>query len=581
MSKVTPMMQQYFSTKEKYPDAILFFRMGDFYEMFFEDAETIAPILEIALTSRSKHQGQNIPMCGVPHHAVEGYINRLVERGFKVAVCDQVEDPRLAKGIVAREVTRVVTPGMVLSPEMDDPKSARYLAACAGEGQGYGLAALDVSTGDFFLTQTRDRQGLSEELARLSPAEVLISEEDDTGLAALLDELGLYFTGFEPAAFRFGRAKHVLAARFGDHALAGFGVLDLPLGLAAAGAALLYAQENQGRDLAHVDRLGLYRAEEYMVLDESTQRNLELFHTLRDRSRAGSLIGLLDLTVTAMGGRKLRSWLTRPLLDRAEAAARHEAVETLVLDGLSRADLRDLLGGVHDLERLTGRISLGRAAPRDLTALKNSLTRIPDVRKNLEHQTDGLIRHLCANLDDLTDLADLIGEALVDDPPSTLKDGGLFRFGFDPELDELINIVSDGKGWIARMEKEERSRTGIGSLKVGFNRVFGYYIEVTKANLHLAPENYIRKQTLVGAERFITPELKEQEEKVLTAGERRGQPGTGTVRKAAGPDNRRGPPPAADGRHSGRNRRAGRTGRSGRAVRLRAARTGGRGRHRD
>ena len=527
MSNLTPMLKQYFTIKEKYPEAVLFFRMGDFYEMFFEDAQRAAPILEIALTSRSKHQGQDIPMCGVPHHAVESYINRLISAGVKVAVCDQVEDPRQAKGIVAREVTRVVTPGMVLSAEIDDPKTARYLAAVVGlpdeiESARFGLAALDVSTGDFLVTQMADRVRLADELGRLGPSEMLVSEADEDGLQQLAEELGVFCTIFEAEAFEKARAGTVLKARFGEHALTGFGVMDLPAGLAAAGAALLYAQENQGRDLTHVDRLRSYRLEDFMVLDETTKRNLELFYTLRDRSRSGSLLGLLDLSVTAMGGRKLKQWLGYPLFDRSRVAERHESVAGLILDGLGRGDLRNLLTGVHDLERLTGRISLGRAGPRDLAALRSSLGRLPAIKSLLMGQ-GGLTGDLGSRLDLLEDVLDLLDRAIVDEPPLTLKEGGLFKAGYHPELDELMSIMSNGKGWIARMEKDERERTGIASLKVGFNRVFGYYIEVTKSNLHLAPENYIRKQTLAGAERFITPDLKEQEEKVLTAGERRVQ----------------------------------------------------------
>lgn len=528
MAKLTPMLKQYFDIKEKYPDAILFFRMGDFYEMFFEDAVQAAPILEIALTSRSKHHGQDIPMCGVPYHAAESYINRLINSGVKVAVCDQVEDPRKAKGIVARDVTRVVTPGMVVSAEFDDPKSSRYMAAIAGlkldDGNAiYGLASMDVSTGEFFLTQLASRAQLFEELARLGPAEVLVSIEDEHGLSELTEELNLYSTAYEKVAFEAGRAKSVLAAHFGLHALTGFGIIDLQAGMAAAGAALLYAQENQGRDLSHIDRIRIYRVNDFMVLDETTKRNLELFHTLRDRTRSGSLLGLLDATITAMGGRKFKSWLGAPLVERARIAERHDAVESLILDGLKRADLREEMAGIHDLERLTGRISLNRASPRDLSSLKNSLNKLPRLKSILLDGTSGLIHELGENLDPLEDLALLIETAIVDEPPLNLKEGGLFRQGYNSDLDEFISIMSDGKGWIARLEKQERERTGISSLKVGFNRVFGYYIEITKANLDLAPEEYMRKQTLAGAERFITPELKEREEKILTAGERRAE----------------------------------------------------------
>ncbi|MBW2063100.1 MAG: DNA mismatch repair protein MutS [Deltaproteobacteria bacterium] len=522
MPKLTPMLKQYFEIKERYPGAILFFRMGDFYEMFFEDAVKAAPILEIALTSRSKYHNQDIPMCGVPYHSAEAYVARLIKAGFKVAICDQVEDPRLAKGIVARKVTRVVTPGMNISPEIEDPGSPLYLAALTErENDHFGLAALDVSTGDFILTEISGEQTLVSELSRLAPAETLISDDDQQKLAALLDDMALYCTLFESGAFERSRARSVLVNHFGQHALAGFGVEDLPLGLTAAGAVLLYAEENQGENLEHVNRLRCYRLQEYMVLDETARRNLELFANLQDHSPPGSLMSLIDHTVTAMGGRKLKQWLSYPLRDRTQIAERHEAVEALVLDGLRRSDLRDILNGVYDLERLTGRISLNRANPRDLICLKESLRRLPQIKGLLLELVDGRLRDLGWKLDELTETADLIEKALMDDPAMTLKNGGVIREGFNAELDELMSIMADGKGWIARMEAEERQRTGISSLKVGFNKIFGYYIEVTRSNLDQVPEDYIRRQTLTGAERFVTPELKEWESKVLTAEERR------------------------------------------------------------
>ncbi len=522
ISKLTPMLRQYFEVKQKHPEAILFFRMGDFYEMFFEDAVKAAPILEITLTSRSKNQGQDIPMCGVPYHAAETYIARLIKAGFKVAVCDQIEDPRLAKGIVARDVTRVVTPGMVVSPEIEDPKTALYLAAlAAGESEQYGLAALDVSTGDFILTEVKGEQALISELSRLGPAETLISDENPDEQRDLLNDMALYSTLFEAIAFERGRARSVLASHFGEHALAGFGVLDMPLGMRAAGAVLLYAEENQRKSLDHVDGLRCYRLRDYMVLDDTARRNLELFVNLNDRTRTGSLISLIDLTVTALGGRKLKQWLSYPLRDRFQISQRHEALQTLVLDGIRRSDLRELLGGVYDLERLNGRISLNRAGPRDLIALKDSLKQLPGIKALLLDQLDGRLRDLGWKLDEMSDLAELIEKALVDDPPLTLKNGGLFQLGYHEQLDELMSIMADGKGWIARLETQERERTGISSLKVGFNKVFGYYIEVTKSKLGQVPEEYVRRQTLAGAERYVTPGLKEQESKVLTAEEQR------------------------------------------------------------
>jgi len=522
VTELTPMLKQYFSVKQKYPKAILFFRMGDFYEMFFEDAERAAPILQIALTSRSRHQGRDIPMCGVPFHAADAYIARLIQAGLKVAVCDQVEDPAQAKGLVAREVTQVVTPGVVLSPEIQDPRIALHLAALVKPDSGpYGLAALDVSTGDFSLTEIDDETALVAELSRLAPAETLISEEDSAGLTALLDEMALYHTAFEAGAFLPERARSVLVRRFGPHALAGFGVDEAEQGLCAAGAVLLYAEENQGRDLKHVDRLRCYRLKDYMVLDEIAQRNLELFVNLRDHTRSGTLLDLLDLTQTAMGGRRMRQWLGYPLRDRARIAERHEAVEALVLDGLGRSDLRDQLKGVQDLERLTGRIGLGRAGPKDLVALRISLARLPGIKALLLGQPTGRLYDLGWRLDPLPEVADLLEGALVEEPPPHLREGRVFRPEYNSELAELAAILSDGRGWIARMEAEERGRTGIASLKVGFNKVFGYYLEITRPNLDQVPEDYIRRQTLSNAERFVTPELKEWEAKVLTAEEER------------------------------------------------------------
>ena len=349
---------------------------------------------------------------------------------------------------------------------------------------------------------------------------MLISDSDGAGLTEDVELLGYYITPFDETAFEYARALSTLTRHFGEHALTGFGVADMKAGMTAAGAVMLYAAENQTRDLTHVDRIRGYRIEDFMVLDESTKRNLELFQTMRDNSRKGSLLGLLDLSVTAMGGRKFKQWLSYPLLERTDVAERHEAVEALILDGLARGDLRDVLGRIQDLERLTGRISLGRATPRDMASLKSSLQHLPHI-KGMLSWFQGLIGDLGQRLDELADVAGLIDEALVEEPPLTLKEGGLFKPGYNTELDELMTIMTDGKGWIAAMEKEERDKTGISSLKVGYNRVFGYYIEVTKSNLRLVPENYIRKQTLAGAERYITPQLKEQEEKVLGATERR------------------------------------------------------------
>jgi DNA mismatch repair protein MutS len=513
------MLRQYLGIKSQHPDAILFYRMGDFYEMFFEDAKVASRLLGITLTSRGTHEGRRVPMCGVPHHSARSYIARLIESGCKVAICEQIEDPKAAKGIVKRDVVRVVTPGSVVEEGEMDGRSNVFLAALSGEDGRYGLAHIDLSTGEFRVTELEDFGGLLDELRRIGPAELLMRRG-----SRFLDHRG--FSGYrvetlEEEIFDRGRAESILKDQMGVRSLAGFGCEGLTEGIAAAGAIVHYLRDTQKGHLDHIREISTYRIGDYMFLDESTVMNLELFRTLRRQSLKGSLQDILDRTLTPMGARTLRKWMGYPLLDLKRIRGRLGAVAVLREDPALRETLRELLQGIYDLERLNSRISLGRANARDLIALKNSIRNLPEVKRRLCDSQSELLSETAARLDTLQDVGDLIEKAVREDPPVSLKEGGLIREGYDAELDRLISITRDGKGWIAKLAAEEQQRTGISNLKVGYNRVFGYYIEVSKANLHLAPADYIRKQTLVNGERFITEELKKYEETVLGAEEKK------------------------------------------------------------
>jgi len=524
MSKTTPMMQQYLAIKADYPDAILFFRLGDFYEMFMDDAVAAAKILDITLTSRNKGAAEEVPLCGIPYHSCQPYIAKLVEAGRKVAICEQVEDPRQVKGIVKREVVRVVTPGLVVDTETLDPRSNNYLLAVTSAGEDrWGLAFVDITTGEFRTTEMAGHEALAGELASRNPTEVLLPEGDGGDrLVAHLDLVlrSLAVNRVPDWVFAEDRAAGLLADFFPNTSLEAFGCAGLSGAIGAAGAVLHYLQETQKGTLSHLQPLKTYQAHDFMVLDDFTRRNLELTGTLHDGRRKGSLLGVLDRTVTAMGARKLRHWITHPLIDLEMIRLRHGAVEELVSQSLLREELRAAIDGIYDLERLNGRIALATANAKDLVALRSSLQKLPDLLEKLAVAADPLLGSLCDEIDPLPDLKDLLARAIVDDPPFVLREGGLIRSGFHEELDELRTISREGKGWIARLEQEEKARTGINSLKVRFNKVFGYYIEVTRSHLDRVPEDYQRKQTLANAERFITPALKEYEQKVLTAEER-------------------------------------------------------------
>jgi DNA mismatch repair protein MutS len=519
-------MRQYFEAKRQYRDAIVFFRMGDFYEMFYEDALTAARALELTLTSRSKDSsGGAIPMCGVPYHAADGYIARLVKKGFRVAICEQTEDPKKAKGLVRREVVRVVSPGTLTDAGYLESRESAFLMAIAPDsGQsGYGAALLDLSTGEFTTTEYAGpdaRQALADELVILQPREILVptgSEEP----AALASELRLTarVTPADEWTFESESARRALVDQLRTRSLDGFGLEGHIPAIRAAGALVQYLKDTQKADLAHVRAVSFRTGADCLLVDPTTLRNLEVV-SASDGGRSGSLLHEIDRTVTPMGGRLLRTWLLRPLLSLERIQDRLDAVEELAFRGIERAKLRDTLKGVHDIERLVGRAALGIAGPRDLVSLRQSVAVIPRVRLLLDDLQAPLVKSLVAELDDLADLRDALERTLVEEPPAVARDGGMIRDGVDADLDSLRDISRSGKLNIARMEEAERARTGINSLKIRYNRVFGYYIEVSKSNLGNVPDDYHRKQTIAGGERFITPALKEYEERVLGADER-------------------------------------------------------------
>ncbi len=522
--KITPMLRQYLEIKAQHPDGLLLFQMGDFYELFFQDAHIAAQALNIALTSRSRAEEEAIPMAGFPLHAAEVYIAKLLEQGHRLIICDQVEDPAQAKGLVRREVTRVLTRGMIVDPEKLTAKESNYLAAACWRERHWGLACVELSTGDFRLTEGRDLEALGDELHRLQPVELLLPEDCPAeALAASLSGLAT-----APSLQRLdGRSFHLEAAtdrlqrHLGTLFLDGFGLAGYTYGLMAAGAILSYLEANRSGPPRHLSRPLPYSRDDFLGLDEATLRNLEIFENFRSRSRKNSLLDILDDTITPMGGRLLASWLRFPLKDTATIQARLEVVTFFHRQSLLRQKWRQLLKGVGDLERLTARLVLEQATPRDFLALKNSVAKLPALRRLLPPTLPPLATALAADLDDLTDVHDLIDQALVPEPPTSLKDGGVIREGYSADLDELLALSRQDKEWLAALEVRERQQTGISSLKVRYNKVFGYYIEVSKANLSLVPDYFIRKQTLVNAERFITAELKEYESRLLGAEEAR------------------------------------------------------------
>lgn len=534
MSKFTPLMQQYHAIKKNYPDSILFFRLGDFYEMFGDDAHIASRILEITLTSRQK-----VPMCGIPYHAAGSYIARLIKDGKKVAVCEQVESPNVSKGIVKREVIRLITPGTVLEDNLLEAKSNNFLLSVFRDQNGsIGIAAVDISTGEFVLTELSGGNlfaKLRDEISRFKPSECLIpkSFKDSKKFIDFFSDIGLYCNFCDDWNFDFENAYQKLTGHFKVHSLKGFGCENLTAGVSAAGAVIGYLEETQKTTLNHIGKMRYYTSTDYMILDESTQTNLELIENLQDKSRKRSLLEILDLTATSAGARLLRRNVLLPLLKKDDIQARLSAVDKFYNNHMLRTELRNLLTKTSDLERLISRINLGTARGRDLVSLNKTLLLIPKIKEMVfslnkvkaselteTAEEDVLIGNISANLHELNNTCRLIEKAIVDEPPLLLNEGGIIRKGFDSGLDELREVTGEGKTWIAHLERKEKERTGINSLKVGYTSVFGYYIEVTRANLGSVPDDYTRKQTLVNAERFVTPELKEKESLILGAQER-------------------------------------------------------------
>lgn len=517
-------MRQYLDIKEQHRDCIIFFRMGDFYEMFFDDALTASKILEITLTSRNKGKEDSIPLCGVPYHAASAYIAKLIDRGFKVAICEQVEDPKEAKGIVKREVVRIVTPGLVVESSNLEAKENNFLAGFAVANGSVGLAFIDISTGEFWITESKDGELLINEISGLNFREV-IAGEDLRGrefFRAFMRGKDGCMTDYLPAEYFSGDGAQALFREyFHQDQLEGIDFEKHRAMSQAACAVLRYVRETQKEGLGHINEIRWYPLKGYLLMDDTARRNLELFTTIQENKKAGSLFHVLDKTVTSMGGRRLRWWLTYPLVDAEKIRERLVAVAEIKDTHHGREALRSLLSGVYDMERLGSRVSMGLANGRDLVSLKHSLQSIPAIREEISQWDSSLVSHMYSMLDAMPDIVELLERAIVEDPPMTIREGYIIREGFDAELDELILASTDGKRWIASLEEQERKRTGIQTLKVGFNNVFGYYIEVTRANSHMVPDEYVRKQTLVNAERYINEDLKKYESLVLHAEERR------------------------------------------------------------
>ena len=517
------MIKQYLSIKEEYADAILFYRMGDFYEMFFEDAEVASRELEITLTSRNKKDDSPIPMCGVPCKAVQGYIGRLIESGYKVAICDQIEDPAIADGLVKRDVVRVITPGMIIENEFLDEKSNNYILAVAHDTVTAGLSCLDISTGTFRVSESNDLHAVVEETLRISPSEVLLPESSKNNpffLPIINAFAEKAVTFLDDSAFEYKRGRERLLHQFNTISLEGFGCEDLKTAVSAAGALIFYIQKTQKQKTEHINRIETYILSDYLWLDDLSFQNLEIIRNIQTGSRKGTLLGIIDRTVTAMGGRLIKRWLRYPIVNTKEIESRLDAVQEAKNNFHIRTSIRECLKSVYDLERLGSKISMGHTNARDLIALKRSLKMLPKMWTFIT-QLESELFTCKENLDNLNDLSDLIEESIREDAPHTINEGGIIKTGYNKELDELVKISRDGKSWLARLEVKEKDSTGINALKVRYNKVFGYYIEIPKTRCDSVPPHYVRKQTLVNAERYITDELKTFESKVLGAEERR------------------------------------------------------------
>jgi len=517
MAALTPMMQQYIDIKDQYKDCILFFRLGDFYEMFFEDAETASRELEITLTGRDCGMEERAPMCGVPYHSADSYISKLISKGYKVAICEQVEDPALAKGIVKRDVIRVITPGTVTDSSMLDEKKNNYLV-CIYNNQdtSFDIAAVDLSTGEFlatFIDKGNTLNKLLDEIARFSPSEIIVNSSiynNEKIIGQLRSRFNCYISDFDESAFDTDASETKVKEKFGNNTVSLYSYN-------ASGALISYLERTQKVSLDHIQSLTPYKVEEYMILDSSSRKNLELTETIREKSRKGSLLWVLDRTMTSMGGRCLRRWIEQPLINIHDINERLAAVSELKEKFMVRMELRELLKRVYDIERLMGKVVLGSVNCRDLIALKNSIGQIPYIKNIIRDCSSGLIMRIDSDIDMLDDIYQLIEDSIVDNPPVTVKEGSIIKSGYNKEVDRLRKASTEGRDWIASLEASEREKTGIKNLRIGFNKVFGYYIEVTKSYFHLVPDTYIRKQTLANCERYVTQELKEMENIILGA----------------------------------------------------------------
>ena len=525
IEKLSPMMRIYAETKEQYKDCILFYRLGDFYEMFFEDAIIVSKELELTLTGKECGLEERAPMCGVPHHAAEMYLNKLVSKGYKVAIGEQVEDPKQAKGLVKREVVRIVTPGTNMNVTALDESKNNYLMSIVYVGSGYGIATADISTGDFYMTEVDSIRTLLDEIYKFNPSEIICNESlyvSGLDVDDIKERMGICVFPQEPYYFDDDICRRLLMQHFKVASMEALGVGDYPMGIVAAGALLQYFYETQKTSLAQLTKITPYTTGKYMIIDTFTRRNLELIETLREKQKRGSLLWILDKTKTAMGARLLRSYIEQPLLAKDQIEARQKAIKALNSSLIDRDELREYLNPIYDLERLIGRIAYKSAGPRDLIAFKNSLMMLPHIKRILAEFDSELIREINEEMDGLSDIASLIDSAIVEEPPIAIREGGIIREGYNEEVDKLREAKTKGKEWIAELEAYERERTGVKSLKIKFNKVFGYCIEITNTyrDTFTIPEDYTRKQTLTNAERYITPKLKELEDMILGAEDR-------------------------------------------------------------
>ena len=523
VAQLTPMMQQYVKTKESYKDCILFYRLGDFYEMFYEDALIASKVLEITLTGKDCGQEERAPMCGVPYHAVDNYLNKLVSKGYKVAICEQVEDPKTAKGIVKREVIRVVTPGTNLNTQALDETKNNYLMCIVYVADGYGVSMADITTGDYFVTEIETDKKLLDEIVKFSPTEIICNQSFSVSgidLEDMKERLGITIYSLDDWYFDDELCKQALKKHFNVSTLDGIGLTSYDSGTIAAGALLQYLTETQKTSLDNLTSLKPYITTKYMTLDSSTRRNLELCETLREKQKKGSLLWVLDKTKTAMGARMMRSFIEQPLISKEEINERLDAVAELNKNAISREEIREYLNPVYDLERLISKISYKSANPRDLLVFKSSLSMLPHIKYLLQSMSSKALKEAGENMDTLDDLYDLVERSIVEEPPIAIREGGIIKEGFHEEIDRLKHAKTEGKTWLAELEAKEREKTGIKNLKIKYNKIFGYYLEVTNSYKELVPDYFTRKQTLANAERYITPELKELEDMILGAEEK-------------------------------------------------------------